>query len=130
MATEATRLERARRRAQAQAQAWATVHSIVTDPVVLGVTMALGGMALSQRIRWAEDPLADESLRALATATCVLAGVSRAGLSGAAAAVLAGGAAIGSSAETTANLTGANGFVNFLLGSDRRLFGLPIPGVS
>jgi len=125
-ASEALKLARLAARQASQDR----IFELLKDPAVEGLAVALGGMYVAQRIRWVEDDSANEDLRALATAAAVLIGTSRAGLSGTASAVLAGGAAIAGSGEVVANLSGSKGFWNFLLGSDRRLWGLAIPGIT
>jgi len=126
MVSEAVKLEREKRKTLSQERAW----MLLTDPAITGALTAIAGMLLVQKLRFSEDDSANEDLRALATATVVLIGTSRAGLSGAASAMLAGGAAIAASGETVQNLTGSRGFAQFLLGSDKKLFGLSIPGLS
>lgn len=130
MTSPALALIREKRKSDREARSWAAATALLTDPVVLGVTTALGGILLCQRIRWHEDDDSNANLKALATATCVLAGVARCGLNGWAAAGLGAAAGVASDAETSSNLSGQNGFANFLFGSDRKLFGIPIPFVS
>ena len=126
MVSDAVRVERERRKTANQERMW----QLLSDPALLGALVAVGGIMLTQRMTFSGDASANEDLRALATASVVLIGTSRAGLGGTSSALLAAGAGIAGSGQTVANLSGANGFWNFLLGSDRRLFGLPIPGVT
>jgi len=126
MISEAVKLEREHRKTVTADRAW----QLVSDPAFTGALVAVGGIMAVQKLRFSADDSANEDLRALATAAVVLIGTSRAGLGGTASALLAAGAGFASSGETVQNLTGTKGFWNFLLGSDKKLFGLSIPGVS
>jgi hypothetical protein len=101
---------------------------VLADPQIVGLATLLGGLYLAQRIPFSEDETRNDLLRGLATSGVILAALSRAGLGGWQA--LAASAAGGGVGGGLFDFVGAKDAGTFLLGSDKRLFGIPIPGLT
>ena len=56
------------------------IMALVTDPQVMGLLTVIGGVALSARIPFHDDPVTNARLQGLAAASCVLMGLGRAGV--------------------------------------------------
>jgi hypothetical protein len=124
MVSDAIKLEREKRRTLREER----LMRVVMDPQVMGIITLLGGLYAAQRIPYSDDETRNDLLRGVATSGVVLAALSRSGLGGwqaLAASSLAGGAGGG-----LFDFLGAKDIGSFLLGSDKRLFGIPIPGLS
>jgi hypothetical protein len=124
MASEAVQLEREKRKSRREDR----MMNFVTDPQMMGLITLLGGLYAAQRIPYSDDETRNDLLRGIATSGVVLAALSRAGLGSwqaLAAASVAGGAGGG-----LFDFLGAKDAGSFLLGSDKRLFGIPVPGLT
>lgn len=124
MASEAVKLLREQRKA-AQEQ---RLMAIIADPQVLGLVTLLGGLCVAQRLPYSDDETRNDLLRGIATSGVVLAALSRAGLGGWQALVAAGAA--GGAGGGLFDFLGAKDAGTFLLGADKRLFGIPVPGLT
>jgi hypothetical protein len=122
--SDPVRVEREKRRTEKEAR----VLAVITDPQVLGLVTLLGGLYAAQRIPYSDDPTRNDLLRGVATTGVVLAALSRAGL-GSWQALAASGLA-GGTAGGLFDFLGAKDAAGFLLGSDKRLFGIPFPGIT
>jgi hypothetical protein len=121
---EAIRLEREKRKTAREER----MMNFITDPQMMGLITLLGGLYVSQRIPYSDDETRNDLLRGIATSGVVLAALSRAGLGGwqaLAAASVAGGTGGG-----LFDFIGGKDAGTFLLGADKRLFGIPIPGLT
>lgn len=120
MISEAVKLERERRKTAREER----LAKVLTDPQVMGVLTLLAGLYAAQNIPWSQDETRNDLLRGVSTSAVIMAALGRAGISGwpAAAAVGLSGAA-GAGAF---DFLGASDTGTYLLGSDKRLFGIPI----
>lgn len=90
------------------------IYNFLMQPEVLGLAITLGGMYMSNKIRFAKDNIANAALQSTATTTSVLLGLGYAGvgdLTTAAIAVTAGGASLfgpllGDVGEVTGDILG------------------------
>lgn len=122
--SEAVRLERERRKTVREER----MTRLLCDPQLMGLVTLLGGLVVAQRLPYSDDPTRNDLLRGIATSGVVLAALSRAGLGGwqaLAASGVAGGAGGGAF-----DFLGAKDAGSFLLGEDKRLFGIPVPGLT
>jgi hypothetical protein len=113
---------------QARSKDRENVLRILADPQLLNLVILLGGLWAAQRIPYSDDETRNDLMRGLATSGVVLTALSRAGMSGWPA--LAAGGIAGSAGGGLFDFLGAKDAGTFLLGADKKLFGIPIPGLS
>lgn len=85
--------ERAARRAARNAERERMI-ALVTDPQVMGLLTVIGGLALSTRIPFHEDPMTNARIQGVAATCCVLMGLGRAGVGDITTMMVAGGAGL------------------------------------
>lgn len=124
MASEAVLLEREKRKTAREDR----LMRLVADPQVLGLVTLLGGLYAAQRIPFSEDATRNDLLKGLATTGVVLAALGRSGIGGWPALTAAG--LSGAAGGGLFDFLGAETPGGFFLGTDKRFFGIPVPGVS
>jgi len=108
----------------------ARAFQVLTSPAVLGLASLMGGLYLANHVTWDKDPTRNTDVRAIAMAGVAITSLAAAGIRDKY--VLGGfGVAAGVAGLDPVKFPSVEGVTqNFGLGSDARLFGMPIPGIT